>query len=89
MDQDPMWFFDDVPPEYRAFQKETQAVAREYLDLRQLLKAAQESLNATPEDAYYQAKVRYLQKRIKGLETKAPWLTTEQLKEFALWGVPH
>ena len=85
----PMWFFDEVPEEYRQFQKDTRAYAREYLELRVLLQAARGNLAATPEDEYCQAKVRYLTKRLRGLEQKALWLADDQLKEYQLWGVPH
>lgn len=89
MDNDSMWFFDELPEDFKAFRNEARALENEYLELRRLLWAAETDLKAEPENENLQAKVRYLQKRIKGLEEKAPWLTTELAKEYALWGVPH
>jgi hypothetical protein len=89
MDEDLMWFFDDQSEDYQNFRKEAQALEREYLELRQLLRAAEDNLKADPDDENFQAKVRYLTKRIKGLEEKAPWLASGLMLEYALWGVPH
>lgn len=89
MSQDPMWFFDKQPEDFRTFRKEARALEREYLELRQLLQAAENNLEAEPANENLQAKVRYLKKRIKGLEEKAPWLTSGLIIEYALWGVPH
>jgi hypothetical protein len=89
MDEDLMWFYDDQAEDYRNFRQEAQAVEREYLELRQLLRTAEDNLQADPDNANFQAKVRYLTKRIKGLEEKAPWLASGLMIEYALWGVPH
>jgi hypothetical protein len=89
MDQDLMWFFDDQSEDYKTFRQEARALEREYLELRKLLHAAEKNLTAEPDNENFQAKVRYLTKRIKGLEAKAPWLASGLLIEFALWGVPH
>ena len=89
MDQDPMWFYDDQSEDYQAFRKEAQTMEKEYLELRQHLQAAETDLKADPENEQFQAKVRYLSKRIKGLEEKAPWLASGLMIEYALWGVPH
>jgi hypothetical protein len=84
-----MWFFDEPTEDYKTFRKEARALEREYLELRQLLQAAENNLAAAPADENLQAKVSYLKKRIKGLEEKAPWLTSGLMIEYALWGVPH
>jgi hypothetical protein len=89
MGQDLMWFFDDQSEDYQTFRQEARALEKEYLELRKLLHAAEVNLKAEPDDENFQAKVRYLTKRIKGLEEKAPWLASGLLIEFALWGVPH
>jgi len=89
MDRDLMWFFNDQPEDYRNFRKKAQALEKEYLELRQLLQTAEAKLRDAPDDENYQAKVKYLTKRIKDLEEKAPWLTSGLLAEYALWGVPH
>lgn len=89
MDKDPMWFYDDPPEDYKNFRKEAQVIEKEYLELRVLLKAAEDDLKAEPENENLQARVRYLTKRIKDLEEKAPWLVSGLMLEFALWGTPH
>jgi hypothetical protein len=89
MDQDLMWFYDDQSEDYKNFRQEAQALEREYLELRILLRAAEANLEADPDDENLQVKVRYLTKRIKGLEKKAPWLASGLMPEYAIWGVPH
>jgi hypothetical protein len=89
MDNDLMWFFDDQSEDYKNFRKEALALEKEYLELRQLLGAAEASLQAEPDNENFQAKVKYLTKRIKGLEAKAPWLASGLMIEYGLWGVPH
>jgi len=89
MDKDLMWFFDDPPEDYKKFRKEAQLIEQEYLEQRVLLRDAESDMRAEPQNENLQAKVKYLQKRIKSLEEKAPWLISGQLKECDLWGVPH
>jgi hypothetical protein len=64
-------------------------VEQEYQELRQLFTETQEQLQTQDPDIELQARARYLRKRIAGLEEKFPWLISEQLLEYALWGVPH
>lgn len=84
-----MWFFDEIPEEYRAFRREAQALEREYLELRVLLRDTQAALRSEADDENLKAKERYLCKRLAELEQKAPYLAEDILKEFALYGVPH
>lgn len=88
-DKDLMWFYDDQSEDYQNFRQEAQALEREYLELRQLLHRATKDLEGAPDNDNFQAKVKYLTKRIQDLEEKAPWLTSGLLLEHALWGVPH
>ncbi len=83
------WFFDDLPQEYKDFRQYAQAVEREYEELRQVLRATEEELLSREGDPNLTARAAYVRKRLQGLETKFPWLVSEQLLEFALWGVPH
>ena len=83
------WFYDEIPEEFRQVRKFTQGLEREYLELRQLLKEAEDGLADQKGNVELQARVTYLQKRITGLEKKFPWLVAEQILEYALWGVPH
>jgi polyhydroxyalkanoate synthesis regulator phasin len=89
MDKDLMWFFDEIPQDYRNFRRHAGPLEREYLELRRLLGEAEARLKAEPDSEELQAKVRYLTKRVQDLENKAPYLADDVLKEVALWGVPH
>ncbi len=83
------WFYDDLPEEYRQVRKFVQGLEQEYLELRQLLQETEERRQTYPADVELEARAKYLQKRIAGLEKKFPWLVSEQVLEYALWGVPH
>jgi (p)ppGpp synthase/HD superfamily hydrolase len=83
------WFYDDLPEEYRQVRKFVKGLEQEYLELRQLLKETQERLQNQLADAEIEARAKYLKKRIADLEKKFPWLISEQVLEYALWGVPH
>jgi hypothetical protein len=89
MDEDPMWFFDEAPEDYKNFRQKALPLEREYLELRVLLRDAEKVLRDEPENDYNQAKVRYLKNRLKDLEEQAPWLVSGLLPEYGLWGVPH
>lgn len=83
------WFFDDIPQEYRDFRHFAQAVDQEYQELRQVLAKTSDLLKTQGADPELQARSAYLTKRIARLEEKFPFLVSEQLLEYALWGVPH
>lgn len=86
-----MWFFDETGEmaEYQRLQKQVRAVEGEYLELRQVLREARVALNADPQSEETQARVRYLEKRLKGLEEKNPWLLWETPIEVLLFAPPH
>jgi len=86
-----MWFFDDFPDlaDYQALRREMRALEREYLELRQLLKAATEALRDRPGDTYLTARVAYYTRRVRGLEALAPRLADEYPLEVALFLPPH
>ena len=86
-----MWLYDDMP-EMKDFQALRQAIKRlekEYLDLRTLLRDAEAGLRSDPDNEYLQAKVNYLNKRIKYIEKKGPRLADDHPLEIALFGPPH
>ncbi len=83
------WFYDEIPEEYREFRKFAQALEQEYQELRQLLAETEVGLKTQNTAPELRVRARYLKKRIHGLEKKFPWLISEQLLEYALWGVPH
>jgi hypothetical protein len=83
------WFYDEIPEEFRQVRNFTHGLEREYLELRQLLQETRERLQTQSSDVELQARATYLQKRINALEKKYSWLVSEQVLEYALWGVPH
>ncbi|MBM4284176.1 MAG: hypothetical protein FJ128_02850 [Deltaproteobacteria bacterium] len=86
-----MWFYDEAGEmaEYRLVKQKVQAVEREYLELRVVHREASQALTENPEDPNLQAKVRYLEKRLRHLEEHNPWLTWETPVEVALFSPPH
>lgn len=86
-----MWFYDEVKEmeDYQRLQKQIRAVEREYLELRMVLRDAQEALRGDPQSQEFQARVQYLEKRIKDLEKKNPWLSWDTPIEVALFSPPH
>jgi len=86
-----MWFYDESKEmdEYQRLQKQIRAVEGEYLELRVVLRDAQEKLRAEPDSQEFQVKVQYLEKRIKDLEKKNPWLSWDTPIEVALFSPPH
>ncbi len=86
-----MYFFDEYNEmdEYQRLQKQIRAVEGEYLELRRVLHEAREALGKDPEDQEGQARVRYLEKRLKDLEQKNPWLSWDTPIEVALFAPPH
>ena len=86
-----MWFYDEgqAMEEYQRLQKQIRAVEREYLELRVVLRDAQEKLRADPDSREFQVKVQYLEKRLKDLEHKNPWLSWDTPIEVALFSPPH
>ncbi|MEJ2070966.1 MAG: hypothetical protein P8X65_02485 [Syntrophobacterales bacterium] len=86
-----MWFYDEIKEmeEYQRLQKEIRAVEGEYLELRVVLRDAQEKLKAEPDSREFQVKVQYLEKRLQALEKKYPWLVWDSPIEVALFSPPH
>jgi hypothetical protein len=86
-----MWLYDDAREmeEYQNYQKEVRRIEREYLELRVLLKDSTEALRADPDSEYLTAKVKYLQKRLKDLESQAARLAADHPLEISLFAPPH
>jgi chromosome segregation ATPase len=86
-----MWFYDETNEleDYQRLQKEIRAVEGEYLELRTVLREARDALRAEPESEECQVRVRYLEKRLKDLEKKYPWLAWDAPVEVALFSPPH
>ncbi|HAA02948.1 MAG TPA: hypothetical protein DCZ69_03320 [Syntrophobacteraceae bacterium] len=86
-----MWLYDDAREmeEFQIYQQEVRRLEREYLEIRVLLRDAREEFRADPDSEYLEAKVRYLQKRLKDLESQAPRLAADHPLEIALWAPPH
>jgi hypothetical protein len=70
------------------FHKEYQQVEREYLELRILLRDAENDLRAAPEDERVRVRVYYLQRRLEDLEGKYSWIASGKPPEIAFWVSP-
>jgi hypothetical protein len=86
-----MFFFDDAKEmeEYNRVKKTVRALEKEYLELRLTLQEAHKELQADPQGELQQARVKYLEKRIRQLEEKNPWLSWNTPIEIALFSPPH
>ncbi|MFC1811709.1 hypothetical protein ACFL03_03365 [Thermodesulfobacteriota bacterium] len=86
-----MWIYDDCNENvhFQNLRNEVKLIEREYLELRVLLRDAETDLRSDPDSEYLNAKVKYLAKRLKGLEEKAPRLAAEYPLEISLFGAPH
>ncbi len=87
----PMWLYDDVSEmeDFQAYQREVRRLEGEYLEIRVLLRDAESALRADPDSEYITAKVKYLQKRLRDLESEAPRFASDHPLEIALWAPPH
>jgi len=86
-----MWLYDDAGEmeEFQLYQREVRRLEREYLEIRILLRDAEQDFRVDPDSEYLDAKVKYLNKRLKDLESQAPRLAADHPLEIALWAPPH
>ena len=86
-----MWLYDDASEmeDFQLYQQEVRQLEREYLEIRILLRDAEEDFRADPDSEYLQAKVKYLRKRLKDLESQGPRLAADHPLEISLWAPPH
>jgi hypothetical protein len=86
-----MWLYDDAREmeEFQNYQKEVRRIEREYLEIRILLRDAEEDFRKDPGSEYLEAKVKYLQKRLKELESQAARLAADHPLEISLFAPPH
>jgi hypothetical protein len=86
-----MWLYDDVREmeDFQNYQKEVRRIEREYLEIRILLRDAQEDYRKDPESEYLGAKVKYLQKRQTDLESLAARIAADHPLEISLFAPPH
>ena len=86
-----MWLYDDAREmeDFQNYQKEVRRLEREYLEIRVLLRDAEEDYRKDPDNEYLKAKVKYLKKRLKDLESQAARLAADHPLEIALFAPPH
>jgi tRNA A37 N6-isopentenylltransferase MiaA len=84
-----MWFYDEVPEEYRQFRQEAQHLEKEHLETRTALRDAQAARRADPENPALQVRVTELETKLADLDKRAPWISQGSQLEMLLWGVPH
>jgi len=86
-----MWLYDDCNEmqEFQTLRKEVRRLEREYLDLRIQLRDTEVDLRSDPDNEYLNAKVTYLNKRLRDIEKKGPRLAADYPLEISLFGPPH
>jgi septal ring factor EnvC (AmiA/AmiB activator) len=86
-----MWLYDDCNEmqEFQTLRKEVKRLEREYLDLRIQLRDTEVDLRSDPDNEYLNAKVTYLNKRLRDIEKKGPRLAADYPLEISLFGPPH
>jgi len=86
-----MWFYDDKGEmqEYQNLSDAVRNLEGEYLEIRFLLRDAEEALRTDPDSDYLKAKVKYLNKRLLDLEKQSPRLASDLPLEIALFSAPH
>ncbi len=86
-----MWLYDDAQDmeEFQILRREIKRLEKEYLDLRVQLRDTETALRSDPDDVYLEAKVKYLNKRLKDIERKGPRLASDHPLEIALFAPPH
>ena len=86
-----MWLYDDCKEmqDFEALRREVKRLEKEYLDLRTQLRDTEGDLRADPDSEYLTAKVKYLTKRLKDMERKAPRLAADHPLEISLFAPPH
>jgi hypothetical protein len=86
-----MWLYDELREmeEFQLYQKEVRRLEREYLEIRILLRDAEQDYGKDPDSEYFKAKVNYLRKRLKDLESQAARLAADHPLEISLFAPPH
>lgn len=86
-----MWIYDDaqVTEEFQLLRGEIKRLEKEYVDLRVQLRDTETARRSDPDNEYLEAKVKYLNKRLKDIEKKGPRLAADYPLEIALFGPPH
>lgn len=86
-----MWLYDELREmeEFQLYQKEVRGLEREYLEIRILLRDAEQQYGKDPDSEYLKAKVNYLRKRLKDLESQAARLAADHPLEISLFAPPH
>jgi DNA-binding transcriptional regulator GbsR (MarR family) len=84
-----MWFYDDVPEEYRVFRQEAERLEREHLETRKALQEAETALRADPDNPALQNDAAELKDKLAELDKRAPRISRGDLLEMLIWGSPH
>ena len=86
-----MWIYDDAKEseEFQLLRGEVKRLEKEYLDLRIQLRDTEMALRSDPDNEYLEAKVKYLNKRLKNIEKMGPRFDSDYPLEIALFGPPH
>jgi hypothetical protein len=84
------WFYDGPQDggECQLLRRQAQALEKEYLEIRVLLREAEAALRASPQDVQLQENVESLRKKQADLESQARF-ADDYPPEFALGAPPH
>lgn len=86
-----MWLYDELREmeDFQLYQKEVRRLETEYLEIRILLRDAEQDYGKDPDSEYLKAKVNYLRERQKGLESQEARLGADHPLEISLFAPPH
>jgi hypothetical protein len=86
-----MWLYDELREmeEFQLYQKEVRRLEREYLEIRILLRDAEQDYGKDADSEYLKAKLNYLRKRMKDLESQGARLAADHPLEISLFAPPH
>jgi hypothetical protein len=86
-----MWLYDELweLEEFQLYQKAVRRLEREYLEIRILLRDAEQDYGKDPDSEYLEAKVNYLRRRLKDLESHEARLAADHPLEISLFAPPH
>ena len=72
--------------QFERFKQEDQPLEMVHLKLRTLIRDVAAALRAAPDNQELQERFENLEKELKELERRAPWITADYPVEMALWG---
>jgi len=75
--------------QYDEFCRKKKTIEEAYLKLRTERRDVEAALRAEPDKVELKERLEDINRRLKELEKKAPWLTSDVPVEMTLWGTTH